>query len=88
MTAKKQLLSCAMRCKPAKHKSTSDPTALTAWIEANVQRVHGQYRNYLDSLKQSGSRLYFSNRAHALNFLRQAAPTNLVDGSWLYGLCA
>lgn len=66
----------------------ADPAALTAWMESNVQRVHGQYQNYLDLRKQGGARLYFSNRAHALNFLRQAAPTKLVDGSWLYGLCA
>src|SRR5690606_7716246 len=33
-------------------------------------------------------RQYFTSRAHALYFLRNVAPTKLVDGAWLYGLCA
>ena len=31
-------------------------------------------------------RQYFSNRAHALYFLRCAAPTKLVDGAWLFNM--
>lgn len=61
---------------------------LIAWMEGNMRAVHGKYQHYLQ-MRQSGSpRKYFFNRAHALYFLRQVAPTKLVDGSWLYGLCA
>ena len=65
-----------------------NPVDLTAWMEANVQKVHGQYQAYLDERKAGAPRRYFTNRAHALYFLRNVAPTKLVDGSWLYGLCA
>ena len=66
----------------------ADPADLMEWMEANVQRVHGQYQAYLERRKAGGPRQYFTNRAHALYFLRNVAPTKLVDGSWLYGLCA
>ncbi len=65
-----------------------NPEDLTAWMEANIQKVHGQYQAYLDGRKAGSPRCYFTNRAHALYFLRNVAPTKLVDGSWLYGLCA
>ncbi|MFN4121435.1 iron-containing redox enzyme family protein [Acidovorax sp.] len=65
-----------------------DPQQLTAWMEANIANVHAQYQSYLESRKAGAPRRYFLNRAHALYFLRQVAPTKLVDGSWLYGLCA
>lgn len=65
-----------------------NPADLTAWMEANIQKVHGQYQAYLDERKAGAPRRYFTNRAHALYFLRNVAPTKLVDGSWLYGLCA
>ena len=65
-----------------------DPADLMAWMDANVQRVHAQYQAYLQSRKQGAPRRYFTNRAHALYFLRQVSPTKLVDGAWLYGLCA
>ena len=65
-----------------------NPADLTAWMEANIQKVHRQYQAYLDERKAGAPRRYFTNRAHALYFLRNVAPTKLVDGSWLYGLCA
>jgi len=65
-----------------------DTNNLTAWMDGNVQEVHAQYQAYLDQRKAGAPRRYFSNRAHALYFLRNVAPTKLVDGSWLYGLCA
>lgn len=65
-----------------------NPAELTAWMEAGVLKVHGQYQAYLDGRKAGSPRRYFTNRAHALYFLRNVAPTKLVDGSWLYGLCA
>lgn len=63
------------------------PADLMAWMESNILRVHGQYQAYLDARKAGAPRRYFTNRAHALYFLRNVAPTKLVDGSWLYGLC-
>ncbi len=65
-----------------------DPALLTDWMRANVEKVHGQYQDYLAERRQGAARRYFTNRAHALFFLRNVAPTKLVDGSWLYGLCA
>jgi hypothetical protein len=66
----------------------SNGADLIAWMEANAQTVHGKYQCYLQSRHSGAPRQYFANRAHALYFLRQVAPTKLVDGSWLYGLCA
>lgn len=65
----------------------ADPGDLPAWMEANMQRVHAQYQDYLAARQRGAPRRYFSNRAHALCFLREVAPTKLVDGSWLYGVC-
>lgn len=64
------------------------PQGLIDWMDANIRHVHGQYQDYLETRKAGAPRRYFSNRAHALYFLRHVAPTKLVDGSWLYGLCA
>lgn len=58
------------------------------WMETNMQAVHSKYQKYLESRQNGAPRQYFANRSHALYFLRQVAPTKLVDGSWLYGLCA
>ena len=59
---------------------------LPAWIEARSEAVGIQYRQYLAARKGGAPRRYFHNRAHALNFIKAAAPTKLVDGSWLYGM--
>ncbi len=59
---------------------------LPAWIEARSEAVGIQYREYLAARKGGAPRRYFHNRAHALNFIKSAAPTKLVDGSWLYGM--
>ncbi|MEH3085310.1 MAG: iron-containing redox enzyme family protein [Xylophilus ampelinus] len=62
------------------------PSGLAGWMHAGVEKVGAQYREYLDSRKAGAPRRFFSNRAHALYFLRGVAPTKLVDGSWLYGV--
>ena len=62
------------------------PEDLGVWMAAAAQSVHGQYREYLAQRKEGAPRRFFSNRAHALYFLRSVAPTKLVDGAWLYGL--
>ena len=64
------------------------PEDLTAWMRAGTQAVHARYCLYLEERKAGCPRRYFSNRAHALHFLRSVAPTKLVDGAWLYGLVA
>ena len=50
------------------------------------QLATARYSAYLDCRKAGAPRRYFTNRAHALYFLRAVAPTKLVDGAWLYGL--
>lgn len=77
-----------------RHAATTDdvlpeqPAQLLDWMVSNTQAVHAQYHAYLQARKDGAPRQYFANRAHALYFLRQVAPTKLVDGAWLYGLCA
>jgi len=62
------------------------PDDLEVWMQSLAQRATSQYSTYLDQRKSGGPRHYFTNRAHALYFLRSVAPTKLVDGAWLYGL--
>lgn len=64
------------------------PDDLHGWMTANAQAVHTQYAAYLAQRREGAGRRYFKNRAHALYFLRNVAPTKLVDGAWLYGLAA
>lgn len=59
---------------------------LTAWMMERTEAVGAQYRDYLAARKNGAPRRYFTNRAHALYFIKAVAPTKLVDGSWLYGL--
>lgn len=62
------------------------PEALLEWMRGGAQRTTEAYGQYLQERRQGAPRRYFSNRAHALYFLRHVAPTKLVDGAWLYGL--
>ncbi len=64
----------------------ASPQDLLAWMRNSAQLAHAQYLAYLEERKSGAPRRYFSNRAHALYFLRGVAPTKLVDGAWLYGL--
>lgn len=64
------------------------PQDLTAWMQAGAQAVQANYSSYLEQRAAGAPRWFFSNRAHALYFLRSVAPTKLVDGAWLYGLLA
>ena len=72
------------------HDETSDlpvtPDDLASWMHRSAEQAGTRYRAYLDARKAGGPRRYFTNRAHALHFLRAVAPTKLVDGAWLYGL--
>jgi Iron-containing redox enzyme len=68
------------------HELPESPHDLTAWMHASSQSVAARYSLYLEERQAGGPRRFFSNRAHALYFLRSVAPTKLVDGAWLYGL--
>lgn len=64
----------------------STPAGLEGWLQANVAKTGERYRDYLVARNDGAPRHYFSNRSHALYFLRSVAPTKLVDGAWLYGV--
>jgi len=64
------------------------PQDLTAWMHNAARLATAKYRAYLAERQAGGPRRYFSNRAHALHFLRAVAPTKLVDGAWLHGVLA
>jgi hypothetical protein len=59
---------------------------LDVWLAEHNEAVGRQYGEYLAARKAGKPRWYFSNKSHALFFLRAVAPTKLVDGAWLYGL--
>lgn len=61
---------------------------LGAWMQAGIEKVGQRYRQYLNARQSGGGRRYFSNKAHALYFLKSVAPTKMVDGAWLYGMLA
>lgn len=58
---------------------------LDQWVAANSRAVAERYGEYLAQRRNGGPRRFFTNRAHALYFLRHVAPSKLVDGAWLYG---
>lgn len=60
------------------------PAQLEAWSRDHASQVAQAHAHYLDQRRQGGPRRYFSNRAHALWFLQQVAPTKAVDGAWLH----
>jgi hypothetical protein len=59
---------------------------IASWIEESTAQVGREYREYLYARKAGAPRRYFTNKSHALYFLKSVAPTKLVDGSWLYGV--
>ena len=58
---------------------------LATWMTERTDAVGRQYQQYLAGRKNGGPRAFFTSKAHALYFLKMAAPTKLVDGAWLYG---
>ncbi len=60
------------------------PGQLEAWSRDHASQVAQAHAHYLDQRRQGVPRRYFSNRAHALWFLQQVAPTKAVDGAWLH----
>ena len=64
------------------------PSDLPAWSARCAADVAAGYADYLEQRRQGAPRRFFVNRAHALWFLQQVAPTKAVDGAWLHGtLC-
>ncbi|TFF41801.1 iron-containing redox enzyme family protein [Pseudomonas sp. RIT623] len=62
-----------------------DPRHLPGWALANVSAVAEAHADYLRQRREGRPRRYFANRAQALWFLQQVAPTKAVDGAWLHG---
>lgn len=63
-----------------------DSRDLSSWAEQNVIAAGIAYDEYREARKQGAPRRFFSNKSHALYFLRNVAPSKLVDGAWLYGV--
>ena len=64
----------------------SNRESLHPWLLKRSSEVGDKYSAYLAGRKAGAPRKYFSNKSHALYFLKGVAPTKLVDGAWLYGL--
>lgn len=62
----------------------ADPAQLEAWSAGHASQVAEAYASYLEQRRQGAPRRYFANRAQALWFLQQVAPTKAVDGAWLH----
>ncbi|WP_322364839.1 iron-containing redox enzyme family protein [Pseudomonas sp. Teo4] len=63
-----------------------DPAQLESWAANHAAQVATDHTRYLTRRHQGAPRHYFANRAHALWFLQQVAPTKVVDGAWLHGV--
>ncbi|MNO83289.1 hypothetical protein D3C76_745910 [compost metagenome] len=61
------------------------PSRLPAWSARHAAQVAKGYAGYLAQRRQGAPRRFFANRAQALWFLQQVAPTKAVDGAWLHG---
>lgn len=61
------------------------PEGLDHWSATHAGKVAADYAAYLKARAEGAPRRYFDNRAQALWFLQQVAPTKLVDGAWLHG---
>ncbi|WP_229509196.1 iron-containing redox enzyme family protein [Massilia sp. CCM 8734] len=61
------------------------PAGLDGWIAPRGAAIGAAYQHYLAGRREGAPRRFFTNKSHALYFLRCVAPTKLVDGAWLYG---
>lgn len=64
----------------------AQPSQLMPWLREHQQVVGRQFQAYLKARQAGEPRWYFGGKAHALYFLRALAPTNMIDGAWLYGV--
>ncbi|MDT8921296.1 MULTISPECIES: iron-containing redox enzyme family protein [Pseudomonas] len=62
-----------------------DPADLAQWSVDHAARVAAEHARYLAQRREGAPRRFFANRAQALWFLQQVAPTKEVDGAWLHG---
>ncbi|MFZ5937490.1 iron-containing redox enzyme family protein [Pseudomonas sp. HS6-2] len=60
------------------------PGQLDAWSTRHAAQVAHEHAHYLEQRRHGAPRRYFVNRAQALWFLQQVAPTKAVDGAWLH----
>ncbi|MFK8332828.1 iron-containing redox enzyme family protein [Pseudomonas sp. BJa5] len=79
------LLAQLQRAEALPDELPANPADLGQWGTQRAAAVARHYADYLAIRKAGAPRRYFSNRAHALYFLQQVAPTKAVDGAWLYG---
>lgn len=63
-----------------------DVKQLQQWAVHSSREAGQRYQQYLQARKSGAPRLYFGSKAHALNFIKNVAPTKMVDGAWLYSL--
>lgn len=66
----------------------AEPENLRNWLAGQAAFVGVTYQGYLRARQQGAARRYFHSMSQALYFLRNVAPTKLVDGAWLYGTLA
>lgn len=64
----------------------TSPAQLDDWSARHAAKVARDHAAYLQARRKGAPRRYFANRAQALWFLQQVAPTKAVDGAWLQGL--
>lgn len=64
----------------------TSPAQLDDWSARHAAKVARDHAVYLQARRKGAPRRYFANRAQALWFLQQVAPTKAVDGAWLQGL--
>ncbi|MGE8478766.1 MAG: iron-containing redox enzyme family protein [Pseudomonas shirazensis] len=63
----------------------ASPAQLSDWAVRHSAQVAAEFATYLTQRREGGSRRYFANRAQALWYIQQVAPTKAVDGAWLHG---
>ncbi|EKT4467689.1 iron-containing redox enzyme family protein [Pseudomonas putida] len=64
----------------------TSPAQLDDWSARHAAKVARDHAAYLQARRKRAPRRYFTNRAQALWFLQQVAPTKAVDGAWLQGV--
>lgn len=68
---------------PLDNTLPSTPQGLLDWVRSESVKVGSNFSLYQQQ-RAEGPRQYFKNRSHGLTYLRNIAPTKLVDGAWLY----
>jgi hypothetical protein len=77
----KQLLQASI----VETKFPMDEEGLLRWLAENSEQAGKQFQEYLRGRRNGKPRRFFSNKSHALFFIKNVAPTKMVDGAWLSG---